>query len=158
MHILRDNIACSLLEELIHNCLSNRGLSENMNSNGNAPLRPHSLKDDSGDTLNPFVDYLNSLQRTSAGNENAIAESQACNPQFGCIHVPHRLSGTIISASDGQEWQTRDSDWARRRRQINYCYRSLQTLQEQTAKPTSAHSVATTGKDRWARDLDNQGP
>lgn len=45
---------------------------------------------------NPFVGYLNSLQRLGASNENALAESQACNPQFTYIHVFHPLTQTIL--------------------------------------------------------------
>lgn len=45
---------------------------------------------------NQFVGYLNSLQRLNAGNENAIAESQACNPQFSSIHVTHPLTRIIV--------------------------------------------------------------
>ena len=44
---------------------------------------------------NPFVGYLNSLQRIGGSNENALAESQACNEYFSTIHVAHPLS-TII--------------------------------------------------------------
>ncbi len=44
---------------------------------------------------NPFVGYLNSLQQASGSNENALAESQACNDQFPTIQVAHPLS-TII--------------------------------------------------------------
>lgn len=44
-----------------------------------------------------FVGYLNSLQRSSAGNENALAESQACNPQFTHIQVSHPLTQIILS-------------------------------------------------------------
>jgi hypothetical protein len=46
---------------------------------------------------NPFVSYLNSLQRLNASNENALAEYQACNPFFAYIHVPHRLTKTIVA-------------------------------------------------------------
>jgi hypothetical protein len=45
---------------------------------------------------NPFVSYLNSLQRTGGCNENALAESQACNPQFASIHVEHPLCNIIF--------------------------------------------------------------
>lgn len=44
---------------------------------------------------NPFVPYLNSLHSRDAGAENALAEFQALNPFFGCIHVPHPLVNTI---------------------------------------------------------------
>lgn len=46
---------------------------------------------------NSFVGYLNSLQRSSGGNENALAESQACNPFFAHIHVSHPLTNTILA-------------------------------------------------------------
>ena len=46
---------------------------------------------------NTFVGYLNSLQRSSGGNENALAESQACNPLFAHIHVSHPLTTTILT-------------------------------------------------------------
>jgi len=44
-----------------------------------------------GDNLNPFVAYLNSLHCRDAGSENALAESQACNPWFKFIEIPHPL-------------------------------------------------------------------
>ena len=53
---------------------------------------------------NHFVGYLNSLQRSGGSNENALAESQACNAQFATIHVIHPLSDLIreeLSAPDG---------------------------------------------------------
>ena len=50
-----------------------------------------------GSHLNPFVAYLNSLQRLNASNDNALAESQACNPSFAYIHVSHPLSATILA-------------------------------------------------------------
>jgi hypothetical protein len=56
-------------------------------------------------TLNPFVSYLNSLQRSGGGNENALAESQACNVQFASIHVTHPLADIIyeeLNSPDGR--------------------------------------------------------
>lgn len=44
---------------------------------------------------NQFVHYLNSLQRIGGSNENALAESQACNKNFATIHVPHPLAEVI---------------------------------------------------------------
>ena len=44
---------------------------------------------------NQFVQYLNSLQRSGGSNENALAESQACNKHFATIHVPHPLAVII---------------------------------------------------------------
>jgi hypothetical protein len=60
---------------------------------------------DSQYTVNPFVNYLNSLQRSGGSNENALAESQACNDQFASIHVAHPLADIIqteLSVSDGK--------------------------------------------------------
>ena len=50
---------------------------------------------DPGNEFNPFIGYLNSLQRSGGGNENALAESQVCNAQFAFIHVKHPLAGII---------------------------------------------------------------
>jgi len=44
---------------------------------------------------NSFVPYLNSLHSRSADGDNALAESQACNPLFGFIHVSHPLVKAI---------------------------------------------------------------
>ncbi|MBU4270786.1 MAG: protein kinase [Planctomycetes bacterium] len=48
-----------------------------------------------GGDPNPFVSYLNSLHSRNAETDNALAESQACNPFFNSIHVPHPLIKTI---------------------------------------------------------------
>lgn len=57
-----------------------------------ARLQPNSYP---GNEFNPFVSYLNSLQRSGGGNENALAESQVCNAQFATIHVEHPLADII---------------------------------------------------------------
>ncbi|MDD3824164.1 MAG: protein kinase, partial [Sphaerochaetaceae bacterium] len=44
---------------------------------------------------NPFVPYLNSLHSRSAANENALAESQACNAFFDFIHAAHPIADVI---------------------------------------------------------------
>lgn len=46
---------------------------------------------------NQFVSYLNSLQRSGGGNENALAEFQSCNENFSKIYVEHPLSSIIYS-------------------------------------------------------------
>jgi hypothetical protein len=46
-------------------------------------------------SFNPFIEYLNSLQRSGGSNENALAESQACNPDFASIQVSHPLADKI---------------------------------------------------------------
>jgi hypothetical protein len=55
---------------------------------------------------NLFVGYLNSLQRMSAGNENALAEFQACSEFFPMIQVPHPLTSVILEElqrADGRQ-------------------------------------------------------
>jgi hypothetical protein len=47
--------------------------------------------------LNSFVSYLNSLQCSTPGNENALAEFQACSPYFSGIHVAHPLVNAILN-------------------------------------------------------------
>jgi hypothetical protein len=49
-----------------------------------------------GSPGNPFVGYLNSLLRLSAGNENALAEFQSCSPFFSLIHVAHPITQAIL--------------------------------------------------------------
>jgi len=51
---------------------------------------------------NPFVPYLNSLHSRSAANENALAESQACNPFFSYIHVAHPVADVIHDILTGK--------------------------------------------------------
>jgi len=52
---------------------------------------------------NPFVSYLNSLHNRSAASENALAESQACSPFFGHIHVAHPVTKVIQRILTGDE-------------------------------------------------------
>lgn len=52
---------------------------------------------------NRFVGYLNSLQRLSGGNENALAESQACNKNFPYIHVNHPVTKKIADALEDRK-------------------------------------------------------
>ncbi len=47
---------------------------------------------------NPFVDYINSLSGASAGNENAIAESQLASDFFDRIFVKNPLSDFIYES------------------------------------------------------------
>ena len=71
-------------------------------SGGLDRLQPNSeLRNES----NPFVSYLNSLQRSGGGNENALAESQVCNKQFSTIHVKHPLADIIYEELRNQEGQ-----------------------------------------------------
>jgi len=52
---------------------------------------------------NPFVPYLNSLHSRSAANENSLAESQARNPFFGHINVPHPITQIIHELLTGDQ-------------------------------------------------------
>ncbi len=52
---------------------------------------------------NSFVPYLNSLHSRTAETDSALAESQARNPLFGFIHVPHPLVKTIEGILLGQD-------------------------------------------------------
>ena len=45
---------------------------------------------------NNFVGYLNTLQRISGSNENALAEFQSLNKHFNKIQVKHPLSSIVI--------------------------------------------------------------
>ncbi|MFI4955542.1 MAG: hypothetical protein ACHP9Y_06470, partial [Gammaproteobacteria bacterium] len=47
--------------------------------------------------INPFVGYLNSLQRLNASNDGALAEYQARNPNFVHIHVSHPVTKAILA-------------------------------------------------------------
>lgn len=99
MDILRNNDACSILEALIHDCLevgcaSRAGVTD---MDGNNVFQRIPMNNNIRFFSNPFVGYLNSLQRLGAGNENALAELQACNPQFSHIHVSHPLMQTIVN-------------------------------------------------------------
>jgi serine/threonine protein kinase len=52
---------------------------------------------------NPIVSYLNSLHSRSAASENALAESQALNPFFGHVHVPHPVAHVIRDVLTGED-------------------------------------------------------
>jgi hypothetical protein len=67
----------------------------NLSSPSNGKLACFHSNSDPRNESNPFVGYLNSLQRSGGGNENALAESQICNAQFATIHVKHPLAGII---------------------------------------------------------------
>jgi len=55
---------------------------------------------------NPFVAYLNTLHSRDAANENALAESQACNPNFSRIHIQHPLVASIADRLTGDSGQS----------------------------------------------------
>ena len=52
---------------------------------------------------NPFVAYLNTLQGIDANNKGSLAESQARNPLFKELRVPHPLAAEIINELTGDD-------------------------------------------------------
>ena len=52
--------------------------------------------------MNPFVAYLNTLQGTDANNNGSLAESQAKNPLFKELRVPHPLAQEILAELTGE--------------------------------------------------------
>jgi hypothetical protein len=98
---LRNDKTYSTIESQLLDCLaSGRAASQGSNSRrgptGRATFRRLVFDASSGSVANPFVGYLNSLQRLNASNENALAEYQACNQFFPQIHVPHPVTQTIL--------------------------------------------------------------
>lgn len=89
------------LVQLIINCLR-----EGRDQSGHRVQSFERLPDGLSEaSLNPFVSYLNSLQRSGGSNENALAESQVCNAQFGTIHVKHPLADIIYEELRDPEGQ-----------------------------------------------------
>ncbi len=91
------------VEEVILKCLSERKTNKEMgntlssiNRNRDGKLNRLLLPTDLSTIKNPFVSYLNSLQRLNGSNENALAEFQACNSFFPLVHVPHPLTELIL--------------------------------------------------------------
>lgn len=97
MNLLRDDASCLSLENYILERLSSHTLKSEATLETDTILEQPLLKETDKRSRNPFVLYLNSLQRLEASNENAIAESQACNPSFSLIQVSHPLSKIILS-------------------------------------------------------------
>lgn len=100
--VLRDGTSSAVIESALLRCVASG--REGVNGVRTAPTRRsrNALRrlvfSPSPETdNNPFVAYLNSLQRLNASNENALAEFQACNPFFAQIHVPHPLTQTILA-------------------------------------------------------------
>jgi energy-coupling factor transporter ATP-binding protein EcfA2 len=90
-----DSNMCHQIESVIINCLENR------NSEFQTPYTEFerferiAVEIETNTTSNPFVGYLNRLHSRDAGNENALAESQACDPDFSRICVRHPLVDII---------------------------------------------------------------
>jgi len=100
--LLKDESTREELVQLIISCLREGSVRSGHGAQSFERL-PDVLSETS--LSNPFVSYLNSLQRSGGSNENALAESQACNVQFASIHVAHPLADVIqteLSSSDGR--------------------------------------------------------
>ena len=91
---LQDADSCAAIETTILSCIAAGHVARGKTDN--RTLQRLFLVDSENGPSNPFVGYLNSLQRLNASNDNALAESQACNSSFAHIHVPHPLSQTIL--------------------------------------------------------------
>ena len=85
--VLRDVNSSAVIESTLLRCIAS----------GRIALRRLVFEPSPETDTNPFVAYLNSLQRLNASNENALAEFQACNPFFAQIHVSHPLTQTILA-------------------------------------------------------------
>lgn len=93
--IIQDNIKCKELEALLYRCLRRRNSKLDLEEESQQIFTELTYIPNSISTPNHFVAYLNSLHSIDAGNENAMAESQACNPDFSRIHVAHPLVQVI---------------------------------------------------------------
>ena len=94
----------SIREELVHLVISCLQEGNNRARHSNQSIEMCSDMT-SKKNQNPFVNYLNSFQRSGGSNENALAESQACNVHFSSIHVAHPLADVIqaeLSTSNGR--------------------------------------------------------
>lgn len=92
LDVLKNNTMREEIVSFIVGCLQDGIATTNLNDKS---FRGSSEFLGSVSLTNHFVSYLNSLQRFGGSNENALAESQACNAQFASIHVPHPLADSI---------------------------------------------------------------
>lgn len=103
---IMDSDTCREIESLILECLE-RSISDPQATHKESETFEHVVVAlETNVAPNPFVAYLNSLHSRDAGNENALAESQACNPDFSRIHVRHPLVETIADRLTGDSGQS----------------------------------------------------
>ncbi len=85
---------------LLHDILLDRALNAAFQQFAEQRLSSHQTN--GGSKMgNPFVAYLNSLQGTDANNKGALAESQARNPFFKELRIPHPLAHEILDELTG---------------------------------------------------------
>lgn len=95
-NIMDDGI-CNKIESLIIECLEkNFEESRDRQNTQVESFERVTVALENNVAPNPFVAYLNSLHSRDAGNENALAEAQACNPNFSRIYVRHPLVDSIM--------------------------------------------------------------
>lgn len=91
----------ALLEGVLNDMLHDREL--NLAFQRIAEQRLSSHQTNGGSQMeNPFVAYLNTLQGTDANNKGSLAESQAKNPLFKELRVPHPLAQEILAELTGE--------------------------------------------------------
>jgi len=94
---INDDSICSIIESLIIDCLENNILEQKDRQVTQVEsFERVTVTLENNVAPNPFVAYLNSLHSRDAGNENALAEAQACNPNFSRIYVRHPLVDSIV--------------------------------------------------------------
>jgi len=107
MKLILDNNTSINIESLITECLENRIIDlEDEDTKPIESFERIKVALEHNVAPNPFVAYLNSLHSRDAGNENALAESQACNPNFSKIYVRHPLVDTILQCLTGEMGQS----------------------------------------------------
>ena len=107
MKLILDNNTSINIESLITECLENRIIDlEDEDTKPIESFERIKVALEHNVAPNPFVAYLNSLHSRDAGNENALAEAQACNPNFSKIYVRHPLVDTILQCLTGEMGQS----------------------------------------------------
>jgi len=97
LKIITDDSICDIIESLIIECLENNiEESKDRHITQVESFERVTVTLENNVAPNPFVAYLNSLHSRDAGNENALAEAQACNPNFSRIYVRHPLVDNIV--------------------------------------------------------------
>jgi len=98
MDVIQDDQAYDDLISIIYECLSYSDTSSISVEDTKQGFGDININHNINKSPNTFVAYLNSLHSLDAGNENSMAESQACNPDFSRIHVEHPLVQDILDS------------------------------------------------------------
>jgi hypothetical protein len=103
---IMDSDTCREVESLIVACLERSSSDSQPADKESETFERLAVALETNVAPNSFVAYLNSLHSRDAGNENALAESQACCPDFWRIHVRHALLETIAHRLTGESGQS----------------------------------------------------